>query len=104
MGLFLTNIELYDLTGYKSATKQTAWLKCHGYYVEINARGIPRVTYTQIEEMRRNNTSANLLFLNHQKPQFANNFNQQNQPMQLSASEPNFINLQQKINKVNTNG
>jgi Domain of unknown function (DUF4224) len=104
MSLFLSNSELRELTGYKLATKQTAWLQARGYYTEINARGIPRITYTQVEEMRRNNTPANLLFLNQQKPQVTNNLNHRNQPMQISASEPNFINLQNKINKVSKNG
>jgi Domain of unknown function (DUF4224) len=103
MGLFLTNSELQDLTGYKLATKQTAWLQARGYYTEINARGIPRITYTQVEEMRRNNTPTNILFLNHQKPQRTNNLKHQTPTMQTS-SEPNFINLQNKINKRGTNG
>lgn len=108
MGLLLTNNELVELTGYKLPSKQVSWLQSHGYYVEINARGLPRITYLQIEEMRRVNTPINLTSrnkvpaVNHPITQ-GKNLNDQ----QFSASEPNMNNLLNKIkvvNKVSTHG
>jgi Domain of unknown function (DUF4224) len=96
MSLFLSNIELQELTGYKSATKQTHWLECRGYYVESNARGIPRITYTQVEEMRRNNTPA----ISHLLKTLSNSNINQN----LSVTEPDFNGLRQKISKASING
>jgi len=93
MGLFLSNAELESLTGYKLASKQAHWLKCHGYYVESNARGIPRITYKQIEEMRRNFSPINI--------QNQNLNSQIKNPDLSSASEPNFNRLRQKIKKKN---
>ena len=88
MGLFLTNSELQELTGYKTASKQIFWLRNHGYFVETNARGIPRITYSQIEEMRRNAVSkTNIHSLN-----------------QALNSEPNFESLRIKINKMQAYG
>lgn len=97
MGLFLSSSELEELTGYKLASKQTHWFKCHGYYVESNARGVPRITHTQIEEMRRNNTPANHKLLNALP---TNNFNQNS----IINAEPDFNGLRQKINKGDVNG
>lgn len=93
MGLFLSNDELESLTGYKLASKQAYWLKCHGYYLECNSRGIPRVTYTQVEEMRRYFAPVNT--------QNQNLSNQIKNPDLSSASEPDFNRLRQKIRKEN---
>jgi hypothetical protein len=92
MGLFLTNSELQELTGYKLASKQSSWLKNRGYYVEINARGMPRITYTQVEERRRN-----AMIINNVVP-----FTQTDKS--FFASEPNFNNLKNMINKASNNG
>lgn len=104
MGLFLTNTELEELTGYKLATKQTNWLQARGYYVETNARGIPRITYTQIEDMRRHNAPVNSLLLS-VKPNSTNTIVQPDPHRHASlAAEPNFNSLRQKITKVGTHG
>ena len=116
MGLFLTNIEMQELTGYLLPTKQVGWLLNHGYFVETNSRGMPRITYSQVEDMRRNNTPMHLTTLNntqnidrttnqmhtHQTKYF-------NNQQQMVASEPNMHNLMNKIknlnmNKVSSNG
>ena len=86
MGLFLTNEELHELTGYRLPNKQVTWLKSHGYFVETNVRGIPRITPTQIEDRRRNQTHANNIFS-------LDNFQSANN------TEPNFNNLRKKIKK-----
>ena len=108
MGLFLTNSELTEMTGYKLPTKQVVWLLNRGYYVETNAQGLPRITYLQVEEMRRVNTPINLKnhnnlqVLNHPKIQSICTKNQQPAP----SSEPNMNNLLNKINnlKVSASG
>lgn len=103
MSLFLTNSEMMELTGYKLPTKQVGWLLNRGYYVETNARGLPRITYSQIEEMRRANTPMNLKnhnnmqVLNHPKIQSVY-FNHQES---TSTSEPNMNNLLNRINSLN---
>lgn len=103
MCLFLTNSELTELTGYKLPTKQVSWLINRGYYVETNSRGLPRITYSQVEEMRRVNTPMNianhnnLQMLNHQAVQSTYLNNQQH----ASASEPNINNLLNRINNLN---
>lgn len=105
MSLFLTYIELQELTGYKLASKQTSWLQARGYYTEINARGIPKITYTQVEDMRRQKTlfqantgNSNGFLVNSASvitnTQIANGF----------ALEPNLNQLRNKISKVVTNG
>lgn len=91
MGMFLTNQELYELTGYRLASKQSQWLRCHGYFVETNVRGIPRITYAQIEEMRRINTPA----MTHPQHVTPGNTNQHLSPM----TEPNFDGLRHLIQK-----
>lgn len=91
MSLFLTNAELQELTGYKIVSKQLHWLRCRGYYVESNARGVPRITYTQIEEMRRINAPA-MSHIQHVTP---NNTNQH----LPTKSEPNINGLRQIIQK-----
>lgn len=91
MGLFLTDTELQELTGYKLASKQSSWLRARGYYVETNARGIPRVTYTQVEEMRRHNTPANAVIFNRLPDNRHKNLS--------TRAEPNFNGLRQKIKK-----
>ncbi len=53
MSLFLNKEELEDLTGYKRGADQARWLRSKGYYVEVNALGIPRITQNQIDEKRR---------------------------------------------------
>lgn len=103
MGLFLTNIELEELTGYKLANKQASWLKCRGYYVETNVRGVPRITYLQVEEMRRNNTLSNSIFPNSQH--HSNSVTQSNLHQYTAHTiEPDFNGLRKKINKVDING
>lgn len=104
MSLFLTSSELLELTGYKLASKQSSWLANHGYFVEINARGIPRITYSQVEEMRRNHTPANLLFLNHTTRPLTNQLNQELTMQSTASFEPNLNNLQLRIQKVSVNG
>lgn len=92
MGLFLTKTELQELTGYKIATKQSAWLQARGYYTEINARGIPRITYTQVEDMRRSATKSNNVIPLNQSDN------------STFVSEPNYNNLRIKIKKVSAHG
>lgn len=92
MGLFLTDNELLDLTGYKTASKQVTWLQNHGYYVETNVRGIPKVTHTQIEDMRRTSMQTNNII---QFKQLKDS---------RSKSEPDFNCLRTKINKPSING
>lgn len=104
MGLFLTSNELLELTGYKLASKQSSWLANHGYYVEINARGIPRITYSQVEEMRRNHTQENLLNLNLASRHLTKQLNQQLTVQSIAALEPNLTNLQLRIQKASVNG
>jgi len=50
--MFLNGAELFDLTGYKRGAEQARWLRANGYYVETNARGVPRITEQQINERR----------------------------------------------------
>ncbi len=101
--MFLTSSELQELTGYKLPSKQSSWLSNRGYYVEINARGIPRITYSQVEEMRRNHTPENLLILNTPRP--LNNQRNQELTMQSTASlEPNLNKLRLRIQKASING
>lgn len=106
MGLFLTNSELQEMTGYKLPTKQVGWLRHRGYFVETSSRGIPRITYTQVEDMRRFNTPMNLPNLN--KTQAINNQTYQGANLNIqhqgSESEPNMNNLLNKINRVVANG
>lgn len=104
MGLFLTNNELQELTGYKLASKQSSWLSNKGYYVETNARGIPRITYSQVEEMRRNHTPANLLNFNRTPRRLTNQFNQELENQSIASLEPNLNNLQIRIQKASVNG
>lgn len=40
---FLTQEELSDLTGFKLARKQAAWLKSHGWQYETDAKQRPKV-------------------------------------------------------------
>ncbi len=79
-GLFLTQAELEALTGYKLASKQAEWLCAHGYVVELNARGIPTITYAQIEDARKVQPDQRSLFKN-------------------SAIEPDFLTLRTKLTK-----
>lgn len=53
VSLFLTNDELQELTGYKRGSDQARWLRAQGYYVETNARGVPRITQKQVDEKRQ---------------------------------------------------
>ena len=104
--MFLTNSELQEMTGYKLPTKQVGWLRHRGYFVETSSRGIPRITYTQVEDMRRFNTPMNLPILNKTlevnnqifKGEYLNNHKQG------AVLEPNIDNLLNKINKVSANG
>jgi hypothetical protein len=47
--MFLTDDELYQLTGYRQARKQCAMLRQQGVAFFINAAGHPRVARTTIE-------------------------------------------------------
>lgn len=93
MALFLSSEELTELTGYKTAKKQNAWLELHGYLVETNAAGKPRITYSQIFEKRQ--------WVNAQFP--LKNQHPLMQSIQLNtlnnapSIEPNFIELRKKI-------
>ena len=53
MSGFLTKADLEELTDYIQPAAQIRWLRRNGYYVEISRLGRPRVTWTQVEEMRR---------------------------------------------------
>lgn len=48
-GLFLTDEEMQQLTGYARKSKQVAWLKAQGIPFRPNATGHPVVTRTAIE-------------------------------------------------------
>ncbi|NOT15474.1 MAG: DUF4224 domain-containing protein [Methylotenera sp.] len=98
----MTNTELQELTGYKLASKQSSWLRARGYYVETNARGIPRVTYTQVEEMRRNNTSFNAALISVSPRHYGVTQNTLF-PARFTV-EPNLNGLRQKINKTSPHG
>jgi hypothetical protein len=58
MSLCLSSSELEELTGYKRGADQRRWLESHGYYVECNTRGVPRITHAQVEDRRRITPSA----------------------------------------------
>lgn len=47
--MFLTDDELFDLTGYRQAKKQIAMLKKQGVPFYVNAAGQPRVARAIIE-------------------------------------------------------
>lgn len=53
MALCLNADELEEMTGYKRGADQARWFRERGYYVECNARGVPRITHTQVDEKRR---------------------------------------------------
>ena len=48
--MFLTSDQLQDLTGYKSAKKQVAWLSANGYRFDRRADGRPVVLLQQLLE------------------------------------------------------
>lgn len=77
MSMFLSAEELIELTGYRRGAEQSRWLKQQGYYVEVNARGIPRITHVQVEEKRR--LTANP------------------EPQQLHRTEPNVLGFRQML-------
>lgn len=78
MGLFLSDDDLIELTGFVIASKQVNWLKCQGYYVETNARGKPRITHLQITERRQLSSTT---------------------PMTQKNSEPNLFKLKSIIGR-----
>lgn len=41
--MLLTEAELYELTGYKAAKGQIAWLRARGWRFEVNRIGRPKV-------------------------------------------------------------
>lgn len=47
--LFLTADELIELTGYRIARYQVAWLRNRGWRFETNAAGAPRVARAYLE-------------------------------------------------------
>jgi hypothetical protein len=89
MALFLTKDELIDLTGYRQPSGQCKWLRSHGYFVELNARGIPRITYEQVHESRRQKSTQGM------KQDGENHFFER---------EPNSEALRKKISTRNLNG
>lgn len=50
MSMFLTRVELADLTGCKRKRNQVAWLVQHGYKFELNAAEEPKVLRTLVEK------------------------------------------------------
>ena len=102
---------MIELTGFKLPSKQIGWLLNRGYFVETNARGLPRITYGQVEDMRRNNTPMRLPSLKNIQITDRNiNFRQldqmtsTNSQQQSITSEPNMSNLLLKINQAGKNG
>lgn len=47
--LFLTGDEVFDLTGYRLAKYQVAWLRRRGWRFETNAAGAPRIARAYFE-------------------------------------------------------
>jgi hypothetical protein len=47
--MFLTAVELADLTGLRRPTAQYAWLRENGWPVERDARGRPRLLRAVVE-------------------------------------------------------
>lgn len=47
--MFLTDEELYQLTGYKQPSKQVAMLRCQGVPFHVNAAGHPKVARAVLE-------------------------------------------------------
>lgn len=50
MSLFLTHLEIAELTGYQIAHYQLCWLKNHGYPHERTSGGKPRVLRAYVEQ------------------------------------------------------
>lgn len=48
--MFMTETELYDLTGYKSPSAQVRWLKAHAWKFVLTCTGKPRVSRTYCEQ------------------------------------------------------
>lgn len=48
--LFLTAIDLEELTGYKVGHYQASWLKERGYPYELSSSGKPRVLRAYVEK------------------------------------------------------
>lgn len=46
---FLTDTDLADLTGLKQPAAQARYLLGKGYRFDCNARGVPRVLWSQVE-------------------------------------------------------
>jgi hypothetical protein len=46
---FLTDIELVELTGLKQPAAQARYLHSKGYRFDCNARGVPRVLWSQVQ-------------------------------------------------------
>jgi triacylglycerol esterase/lipase EstA (alpha/beta hydrolase family) len=49
MSQFLTDADLFDLTGLKQPAAQERYLRGKGYLFDCNARGVPRVLWSQVE-------------------------------------------------------
>lgn len=47
--MFLTDIELEELTGYRSSSAQIGWLRKHGWKFVLNRLGQPRVARAYCE-------------------------------------------------------
>lgn len=45
---FLTDADLFDLTGFKQPAAQERYLRAKGYLFDCNARGVPRVLWDQV--------------------------------------------------------
>jgi hypothetical protein len=46
---FLTDSDLFDLTGLKQPAAQERYLRAKGYRFDCNARGVPRILWAQVE-------------------------------------------------------
>jgi hypothetical protein len=51
--MFLSDEELQEMTGLIRGADQARWFRNHGYYVECNTRGKPRITHAQVEQRRQ---------------------------------------------------
>lgn len=49
MSQFLTEVDLFDLTGLKQPAAQARYLRSKGYLFDCNIRGVPRVLWSQVQ-------------------------------------------------------
>lgn len=55
--MFLTDAELYELTGYRQPSKQVAMLRRQGVPFHVNAAGHPKVARAILERPASKDTS-----------------------------------------------